>query len=320
MNETIRRFANLFAGVQHAYGSDQGFAVHRPVTPYRYEQHLMGIEPIGIYPCIQPPDGRLNPTSTGLFVKWGCCDIDTGDWSETWRLYTALDKMGLCPHIERSRSKGWHIWVFASTWVPAATMRRALKVAYKAIGLPAKEANPKSEHLRPSQLGNYVRLPYKGHLGVPAGQRWPDRQVFMCQFDTNHDGKPLNLKDWLGEYTGIPPATVSPETLNHWADKWYEPPRPNLGITSTEALQDGPLAALCARLPRSLRGLWENGPKTAHKRSEGLTALAYQSAQAGFTPDEVFHLVQSADRIWGKYHTREGAEGYILDLVERAFK
>ena len=317
MDEDIYRFHNLFMGANHAYGSDQGFAVHKQVTYDTYKRHLDGSEPIGIYPCIQPPDQRLTPTSTGLFVKWGCCDIDTGDWSETWRLYTALDKMGLCPHIERSRSKGWHIWVFASTWVPAATMRRALKVAYKAIGLPAKEANPKSEHLRPSQLGNYVRLPYKGELSRTMRMMETARQVMLGGgFTAECDGMPIPLEQWLDSN----PATVSPETLNHWADKWYEPPRPNLGITSTEALQDGPLAALCARLPRSLRGLWENGPKTAHKRSEGLTALAYQSAQAGFTPDEVFHLVQSADRIWGKYHTREGAEGYILDLVERAFK
>ena len=311
MNQ-INNFANLFAGANHAYGSDQGFAVHKPVTDVTIRRHLEGIEPIGIYPCIQLPDQRLAPTSTGIYVKWGCCDIDTGDWNETWRLYTALEKMGLQPHIERSRSKGWHIWVFASTWVPAATMRRALKVAYKAIGLPAKEANPKSEQLRPSQLGNYVRLPYKGALAETN----QTRQVFLKDFDANSDGNSIQFEEWINSN----PATVSPETLEHWADKWYEPPRPNLGITSTEALQDAPLAALCARLPRSVRGLWENGPKTAHKRSEGLVALAYQAKQAGFTPAEVFQIVQSADRIWGKYHTRQGAEGYILDLVERAFK
>jgi hypothetical protein len=59
--------------------------------------------------------------------------------------------MDIEPHIERSRSKGWHIWVFASHPVTAKAMRRALKVAYAAIELPAKEANPKSETLNVGQ-------------------------------------------------------------------------------------------------------------------------------------------------------------------------
>lgn len=309
----VQQFADLFAGNATAYGSDTGSAIHYPPTLKVYERHLEGIEPIGIYPCIQQPDNRLTATSDGLWVKWGCCDIDTGDWNEVWALWSALKAMGIAATIERSRSKGWHVWIFSAEWVPAATMRRALKCAYKAIDLPAREANPKSEHLRPYQLGNYVRLPYKG-IGSFFNQRL-DRQIVMEGFDRNGDGHPVPFATFLANV-----ETVSQETLTKWAAKWYEPPRHNIGITPDDALKDEALKAVVARLPYTLGLLWTSGPKQEHKRSEGLVALAYQTAAKGFTAQEVYSLVSSADRIWGKYSSRPNGQDYLLDIVERAFK
>lgn len=312
--DPLQTFAHLFEGNPTAYGSDTGSAVHKPVTDQVILRHLEGTEPIGIYPCRHVDYGHDHGLE--LQVKWGCCDIDTGDWSEAYALWSALRAMGIASHVERSRSKGWHIWVFADSWVPAATMRRALKVAYKAIDLPAKEANPKSEFLRPGQLGNYVRLPYKGHWSGESP--WSDRQVFMVGFDANSDGKPINLRDWLSQGG---PATVSQETLAYWSTKWYEPPRPDLGIDPDALLlSDALLRGLEARLSPSLRRLWATGPKNEHKRSEGLVALAHQTARAGFTPQEVFALVSSADKIWGKYSTRPNGQIYLMDIVERAFR
>lgn len=313
--EQVRKFALLFAGCSHAYGGDEGYAVHNQVTYDTYRRHLEGVEPIGIYPCIQLPDPRLAPSSDGLYVRWGCCDIDTGDWQETWALWNALNAMGIPAHVERSRSKGWHVWVFSQGWVPAATMRRALKVAYKAIELPAKEANPKSEYLRPGQLGNYVRLPYKGGGLVPS--RTQERQTFVVGFSAYDDGRPTSFTDFMADGG---PATVSQETLAYWAAKWYEPPRPDLGISVDDVLKDEQLQPLVNRLSPSLRRLWESGPKNEHKRSEGLVALAHQTARAGFGPQEVYSLVSSADRIWGKYSGRNNGQNYLLDIVERAFK
>lgn len=274
-----------------------------PVGRQQYLRHLTGEHPIGIYPIIH--DGENN-----LWVRWGCCDIDTGDWTEAWTLYVALKAMGLQPMVERSRSKGWHIWVFANTWVIASDMRRALKVAYKAIGLPAKEANPKSEVLRPNQLGNYVRLPYKGGLAENVS-----RQCFMKDFSADSDGVPMSFDEFVGTAT-----TVSPETIRSWAGKWYEPPRPTLGVSVDEVLSDAHLKGLVSRMPYGLRILWEKGPKQANKRSDGLAALAHQAAQRGFTAQEVFQLVVSADRIWGKYWDRVNGQDYLMDLTERAFK
>lgn len=303
MADDVDKFRDLFNGRQDAYGGDDGRAIYKPANRQAILRHLIGEEPIGIYPIVHDAENNL-------WVKWGCCDIDTGDWNEAYQLWMALDAMGLKPMVERSRSKGWHVWVFASTWVPALEMRRALKVAYKAIGLPAKEANPKSEVLRPNQLGNYVRLPYKGGL-----DNWVQRQCFMRDFNPREDGVPMFFDEFLGNV-----KTVSPETIRHWASKWYEPPRATTGVSVDEVLSDEHLKGLVSRLPYGLRILWEKGPKQEHMRSDGLAALAHQSAQRGFTSQEVFQLVSSADRMWGKYWDRVNGQDYLLDIVERAFR
>jgi hypothetical protein len=242
-----------------------------------------------------------------LRVHWGCCDIDTGDWSEAYRLGVALEGMGLEPWVERSRSKGWHIWVFVDGWCDAWEMRRALKVAYSAIGLQAKEANPKSEKLRASQLGNYVRLPYKGGWAVT-----PERQVFMQGISRQSDGEPISLGAFLNETHGVNPSVIA-----KWAAKWFEPPRKH-HVTAEELLSDGALAVLADRMDRHTYTVWYNGPKNAD-RSSTLQALGHAFAKQGFTPAECFQLVSAADRMWGKYHQRHDGEGYIVDLVERCY-
>lgn len=259
---------------------------------------------MGIYPIVQ----RATDTDV-LRVKWGCCDIDTGDWNEAYKLGYALEGMGMLPWIERSRSKGWHIWVFSEDWVEAWEMRRALKVAYAAIGLPAKEANPKSEKLRQNQLGNYVRLPYKGWF---AEGNKPTRQVMMKNFDHNHDGEVMGLEEFLET-----PKGVHPNIIRKWASKYHEPRR-QIHLTPEELLSDERLLQLAARMKATTRQVWENGPKSAD-RSATLQALAYAFRNQGFDPQECYQLVHAADRMWGKYHMRNDGEGYITDIVERVY-
>lgn len=301
---TVDRFARLFIGRTDAWGGDEGRAVWQPTSRTLYRNHLTGTQGIGIYPIKQ-----RQTDDEPLQVRWGCCDIDTGDWGEAYRLGVALEKMGMAPWIERSRSKGWHIWVFAEEWVHAWEMRRALKVAYAAIGLPAKEANPKSEKLRANQLGNYVRLPYKGWF--TDGNK-PHRQVMMHNFTRSSDGDVLGFHDFLDNVTGVPT-----DTITRWAAKWHEPKR-ELHLTAEELLADDKLQALASRMKPSTRNVWANGPKTAD-RSATLSALAYALRNQGFNPQECYQLILAADRMWGKYHLRNGGEGYITDIVERVY-
>jgi len=300
------RMLQLFAGNPAAYGSDIGGCVRSWVTPTTIKRHLEGFEGIGIYPIWREDDK--------LMVRWGCCDIDTGNWTEAYGLATTLNAMGIPPHVERSRSKGWHIWAFSETPVEARTMSRALRVAYQAIDLPTKEVNPKSEVLAPGQLGNYVRLPYKGVLARRDGDPYPERQVMVYGWCSTNDGTHLVATEWVNNFG--PEHYAPPAALQHYASLYREPTRK---VFDGEMLTDGQLQLLLGKLLNSRPDLYQfvkNGPK--HDRSAGLVSLAHQCRAAGLTPAEMYAVVDVADQRWGKYVDRPNRDDYIRDIVERA--
>lgn len=293
------RFADLFCGNDQAYGGDEGRAVWSPVSVQTYERHLNGTTPCGIYPVVHTADDRT-------IVKWGCCDIDTGDWGEAFMLASALSGMGFHPWVERSRSKGWHIWVFSDQWVDARVMRRALKVAYAAIDLPAKEANPKSENLRPNQLGNYVRLPYKAAFALDG---LLERQTMMAGWNRRDDGAPMLFHDFIS--TPDQWMLTDHRRLEHWATKWYEPPRKHIHVEVT----DEDMVGLAALLPNDWRKIWLEG--NVRDRSATFVAMAHNLAKLGWQPQDVFNILWSCP--WNKYRDRNDGVGYVQDIVERAF-
>lgn len=298
----LDEFRERFRGNFNVWGGNEGKANHAPITDTMIRGHLDGThEPIGVYPIVHH-DG-------GLWVRWGCGDIDTGDWQEAWALATALRGMGLNPQIERSRSKGWHVWIFVPEWITAREMRRCFKVAYKSIDLQAKEANPKSEILRPNQIGNYVRLPY------PSGMIFkPERQVMLDDWTRLNEGTPMTLTRWVNLDVYSDPSKVI-----FWSSKWFEPERKLTGVSTETVLEDEQIRALADRLPKPMRVLWETGPIKAD-RSATLQALGYNIAKLGITPSDCFQLLKAADAMWGKYHQRADGDGYLADIVERSYR
>lgn len=316
MNVTVEMYA-LFSGRLDSHGLDVrkgdddsagGMRVDAPVTPELYKQHLNGDIGLGIYPTWH--EQLHSDDDPVLMTSWGCCDIDTGDWSEAYGLATALKAMGMKPHIERSRSKGWHVWIFPDAPVTAKAMRRALKVAYAAIELPAKEANPKQEHLRVGQVGNYVRLPYKGILK----NNDPQRQCFMAGWDHDSDGVPLCVEDWLD--TGV--SHTDYKTIVEWAGRYHEPER--AAIPDPRTFTDDQLQDLVGGLRGDLMLFVKNGPQ--HDRSGGLVALAFKLEKAGYSTTECYNVLLVAEEHWGgKYSARGPAsrDKYLLDILERAY-
>ena len=289
----VDKFANLFTGRTDAYGTDQGGARWDTVTNDTFRRHLDGTEPIGIYPVVNNQ------------VRWGCCDIDTGDWSEAYLLACALKGMGFVPHVERSRSKGWHIWIFTPTWVASADMRRALKVAYKAIDLPAREANPKSESLRANQLGNYVRLPYKA-----ANVMRSERQTMLAGWSATCEGTPIPCNLFLQETYG--PLFTNVSRVTDWATKWYEPPRRGATVTIDH---DVDVLRLADMLPTTWKKTWLDGE--VRDRSASFVAMGYDLAKRGWRPQDVYDILWGCP--WNKYRDRRDGEGYVQDIVDRVF-
>jgi len=303
----------IFTGRIDSYGQDVpkdgdpaagGMRVDQPLTLRHLEGHLRGEIGIGVYPTYHDANGVL-------WASWGCCDIDTGDWTEAYQLATALRAMGMVPHIERSRSKGWHIWIFPETDVEAWEMRRALKVAYAAIELPAKEANPKSEQLKPGQVGNYVRLPYKGFM-VGGFDEMRARQCFMVGWDAKNEGFPIGATDWLYEFDSS--FLTNTNTIKDWAKRYVEPPRKH--IVNLEGLDEPETAALVSKLPGDLKLFVQNGP--INDRSAGLVALGHKLRQQKYTAKEIYSVLSVADAVWGsKYGSRPDGDKWLIDIVER---
>jgi hypothetical protein len=305
------RMHTIFAGRTDSHGQDVtkdgeigkgGMRVDALVTTELFQKHLDGDMGLGIYPTWHNEDGVL-------MASWGCADIDTGLWSEAYGLATALSAMNITPHIERSRSKGWHIWCFPTEPVEATMMRRAFKVAYAAIELPTKEINPKSETLRPGQVGNYVRLPYKDYLKNSGPMA---RQTFLDRWDSEGEGTPLDLGDWLYEYDET--FQTSSELICEWGERWREPKRTR--IDTVNDISDEALKKLVGNLPGDLFVFVKNGPQA--DRSGGLVALAFKLRRNGYGAAEIYHIIEVADQQWGgKYADRPNASSFYMDIVER---
>ena len=295
----ITQFAKMFRGRWDAVGGDDGRAIYEPYTYGQVEAHLLGVDPFGVYTSWPDQNGDR-------WCVWGTGDIDTGDWDEAFQLATALKGMGLVPHVERSRSKGWHVWLFVQDPIPAWVMRRCFKVAYAAIGLDAKEINPKSEVLLPAQLGNYVRLPYKGGLILGSG-----RQCMMREWTPANDGQPCPFKDWMYYISRTTPFS-DPAQVAHWASKWFERPR----RTSDVAVGDpAKVQHLTARLSANWVRRWNEGDVT--DRSSAFMALAYWCAEHGWSAQDTFDVLWWCP--WNKYFDRASGDSYVKDIVERAY-
>lgn len=141
-------------------GSDNGFQVKQPFGIKTAERHLFGDQPIGVYPLMD-----------SKHTVWACVDIDFDSLSLAYEVVEWLAEHDIYGHVEISRSKGWHVWVFYDAWVPALWQRWVYPLCVDELGFPKLECNPKSP--TGEKYGNYVRLPY------PAKHVETRRQVVL---------------------------------------------------------------------------------------------------------------------------------------------
>jgi hypothetical protein len=289
-----QNFKELFLGNQEAYGTAAGGAV-RGKPPWL--RHLSGEEPIGVYPWV---DGN---------VRWGCVDFDVKadnhpayDFETEQEAHEAADtlrrvlaKFGIEAWIERTRSHGRHVWVFAREWVSAVDMRRALLVACEIADVPTREVNPKSEELAEGQLGNYVNLPYPG--GVNATER-----LIMA---TNDWSDSWAIETFVTNALG---NRTDPSVIQGVSQLWRSPPTPEVVYVE----YDGD-----AKLNPQGRAVWEYGPEDGD-RSRGMIYLARQCRESALTPEQAMAVLHSAE--WNKYAGRNDEEKRLTDIVERAYQ
>jgi hypothetical protein len=306
------QFAELFQGNWNAHGTDAGGCVREPPN---FAAHLSST-PIGIYPIA---------SSRPEVVHWGAIDFDIkGDnhpscdyeteaeaHEAAVNLQAVLAELGVTAWIERTRSHGRHIWVFASQWVPASTMRRALLVASEIAGTPTREVNPKQETLPKGKLGNYVRVPY------PAGDRAVDRteQVIIRPDRIEIDGRPYRSYLTLSHFvtTGLA-ARTSPSTLQTIADMWR--PQSKVPLRTRQSWQAAVDMMTGTKLNAKGIHLWENGPNDGD-RSRGMSYLARQCYESGLDRDVALMVLGSCE--WNKFTGRSDEAKRLEELVNGAY-
>lgn len=295
-DELLDRFIHLFRGRTDVYGSEEGGCIKSALTREVYADHLLGTAPIGVYPMV--------PKGGEWYCVWGCIDIDTGDYDAACKLQEALLAGGVYSHIEASRSKGYHVWVFTSAPVTARSMRHMLLAAHQVADYPAREVNPKQETLGINQYGNYVRLPYPNHADLSV----PNRRVL------DSSGNPVSL----GTFIALAESQLTePETVERLAGYYKEPQR--VGTVHPDYVQCESLPEAMKHLSPLGRVIWRDGPLPNRDRSSTLYKLAHTCRESGLNPSEARIVLVDADRRWGKYHLRLNGELEIDKMIVRVY-
>jgi hypothetical protein len=217
--EKVAIFRACFSGLEHVYGTydprtGRVRQVKQPVTDRVILDHLLGRQPYGVYLLVGDRTHAL------------AVDFDAEDLNPPMKFVAAAKNHGLATYIERSKSKGYHVWMFfEKAGVKAAKARLVAQLILREMGTPMVEVFPKQDRLDAStSFGNFINAPLFGRL-VPAG-----RSVFI-----NESIPPVPHQDqWqlLANVRRVPEAVLDAvlkgqESLLHAEDeRRQEPPRP----------------------------------------------------------------------------------------------
>ena len=162
--EKLAIFRACFSGLTHVYGTynpltGQVRQVKEPVTDQVILRHLKGIQPYGVYLLVEDRTRAL------------AVDFDQEDLTPPMEFLAAAKNLGLATYIERSKSKGYHVWMFfEEAGVLAAKARRVAEYILHRVGMPGTEVFPKQDRLDgPDNYGNFINAPLFGGL-VPRGR------------------------------------------------------------------------------------------------------------------------------------------------------
>ena len=160
-------FKSVFRGREDAYGTEQNgkyIKIDKELSDAVLQNHLQGKTRIGQYPLAPP-------ILDGTGVYWAVVDIDERVLQDAIDVRSSLAELGIEAYIERSKSKGHHVWIFFSKPVLAREARAILAYAVDGAGY---ELFPKQERLNSNGYGNYVNLPLYGVLNGNS-----DKTVFL---------------------------------------------------------------------------------------------------------------------------------------------
>lgn len=156
-NENIRLFFSLFHGLKNVYGtysiqSGKHWQIKGKVTEKVIENHLTGKQPYGFYPLI------------GDKTNVGIADFDDLDPRPPIEFIKRAEHYGLSAYLEKSKSKGYHVWLFfPDDGVAARKLRIVMKFILQEIDSPNTEVFPKQDSItNKDSFGNFINAPLFG--------------------------------------------------------------------------------------------------------------------------------------------------------------
>ena len=96
----LKQFISLFSGRKDCYGRNN-FCLKEELTPKIFQDHINGIQRIGIYPIYD-----------NKWIKWIAADLDEDDFNKALAIKHRAENLQLKIYLERSKSKGYHIYCF----------------------------------------------------------------------------------------------------------------------------------------------------------------------------------------------------------------
>lgn len=194
------KFSSIFRGRPDAWGAVTGRCVYEPVTLAHLERHLAGKVSHGQYPLLNDNTcwwitADFDQQTKASWHRGRDDDTPAHNLIEVLVYYGA--NQGL--YLEKTKEKGWRVWLFFSTPVLAKDVRRLFFAAFDKAKLPRSiEVFPKQDVIaKPTPqnthpVGNYVNLPYFG--GGPSGPR--KGRVFVDL----KAGAPIPLQQLLSDF------------------------------------------------------------------------------------------------------------------------
>jgi len=162
--EKIGIYQSLFMGLRNVYGTyDTGTGkvrqVKEPVTKEVILAHLTGKISYGVY--------LLTGEKTGALAV----DFDHDDLSVPIAYVAGARRYDMSAYIERSKSKGYHVWIFFEEGGVIASKARLIANKILAVmGKQGTEVFPKQDVLANGiSYGNFINAPLFGAL-VPKGR------------------------------------------------------------------------------------------------------------------------------------------------------
>lgn len=146
----LKTFVHLFSGRKDAFGMNN-FCMKSELTEEIYKNHIEGTQRIGVYPIFD-----------NKWIKWIACDLDEDNFDKALSIKHRLENLNLKIWLERSKSKGFHLFCFFDESVEAFKARLVFEFALEELKIICELFPKQDETTEAAPFGNYINLPLFG--------------------------------------------------------------------------------------------------------------------------------------------------------------